>query len=164
VIGSYQIFLSAFILLQALSAIIIVPFNKIIYRINVAVLNKIQRKLFLLSGLLVLVFGGFISLGLHFFYHLDVDSMYYFVGILFAFPAFIYSPIIFLFYRVKKEKEIVIINYFGAAFNLILTLLLVFYGDPFSAVIASAIVQWGMLGWYIYRKKEIINEIKLSDI
>ena len=164
VIGTYQIFLSAFILLQALSAIIITPFNKIIYRISLPVFNKIHRKITLLSILLVLLFGTVISAGLFYFYQLNVAYGYYLAGILFAFPPFVYVPIIYLFYRAGKEKEIMVVNYFGAAFNLGLTLFFVFYGHPFNAIIASAMAQWLMLIWYLYRKKTILHEVELSNL
>ena len=57
-----------------------------------------------------------------------------------------------------------IVNYLGALFNLALTLYFVFYGNPFNAIIASAIAQWLMLVWYIYRKKAIVNEVEMSSL
>lgn len=164
VIATYQIFLSAFILLQSLSAIIIVPFNKILYRISITIFNKVQLKITLLSLVIVSVFGLIISWLLNYLYQLDISIIYYLIGILFAFPPFVYVPIIYLFYRVGKEKEIMIVNYLGALFNLALTLYFVFYGNPFNAIIASAIAQWLMLVWYIYRKKAIVNEVEMSSL
>ncbi len=99
-----------------------------------------------------------------FFYNLDINKGFYIVGILFAYPPFVYVPIIYLFYRVGKEKEIMVVNYIGAGFNLILTLLFVLYGNAFNAIVASAIAQWMMLFWYAYRKKTIINEVEMSRV
>ena len=163
-IASYQLFLSMFILLQSLSSIIFVPFNKIIYRIGIDVFRKIQLKIAILSVLLVVIITPALSLILSSLFHLEINVYFYIIGAFFAFPPFIYVPIIYLFYRVKREKEIMYVNYIGAGSNLLLTFYFVNYGNPFNAVVASALAQWGMLIWYSYRKKGIIHEIKLSSL
>lgn len=164
VVGTYQIFLSAFILIQALSAIIIIPFNKYLYRININLFNQIHQKIVWLGIVSVIVCSVVFIFALKHFYLIEINKIYYLVGALFAFPAFIYVPIIYMFYRVEKEKEVMYVNYIGAFFNLVLTLVFVFYGNPFNAIIASAIAQWGMLGWYVFRKKKIIHEVEMSAV
>lgn len=162
VVGSYQIFLSAFILIQSLSSVIVIPFQKIIYRINTGVFLKFQRKMTLLNLLLVTLSGLAVSGALIYFYELELDWRLYIIGTLFSFPPFIYVPIILLYYRVEKEREVIVVNYAGAIFNLIMTLLLVYSGNPFGAIVASCIAQWIMLFWYLYRKKHIINAVEMS--
>ncbi|MFT6846053.1 MAG: O-antigen/teichoic acid export membrane protein [Flavobacteriales bacterium] len=162
IIGSYQIFLSSFILLQAFSAIIIVPFTNILYRINIQLFNKIFKKLFLASIAFVLIVGCLISWFLLYVFQLDIPYFYFAVGILFAFPPFLYGPIIYQYYRIKKEKEVLIINYLGAFINLIFTFIVVYYNHPFAAIVGGAISQWTMLVWYLKRKKYIWNEIEMS--
>lgn len=163
-IATYQLFFSAFILLQSLSAIIFVPFNKTIYRIGIGSFQRVQVKILLLSTLLILLLTPCICIVLIYFFQLEIDFTFYLFGALFAFPPFIYVPIIYLFYRVKKEKEIMYVNYIGAAFNLLLTYYFVLYGNPYNAIIASVVAQWAMLFWYSYRKKAIIDEIKMSRL
>lgn len=163
-VGSYQIFLSAFILIQALSAVAIVPYNKIIYRIKIAVFNKIQQRISLFGIGIVVVLTLLINLCLKHLYHLEIASIYLIGGAFFAFPIFIYSPIIYLFYRIGKEKQVMVVNYLGAAFNLIFTTILIFYVNAYSAIIASAIAQWLIAFWYLYKRQSIMKELKKPNL
>jgi len=158
-IGSYQIFLSAFILLQSLSAIIIVPFNKILYRMNIQKLNQIQRKILPFSLFLALLGGICISVGLFYFFEMRLGWLYYLFAILFALPAFVYTPVAYFFYRMGREKEIMLIGYVGVAFNLIFSLVFVVYDNPFGTIIPLAIAQWIILFWYSYRKRMLMREL-----
>ena len=69
-----------------------------------------------------------------------------------------------LYYRLKKEKEVIWINYLGAGINLIFTYILIINQNPFGAIIASAATQWLMLIWYNHRKKALIHEVELSNM
>lgn len=163
-IGSYQIFLSAFILLQAFSTLIIVPFTKTLYRININLFAKIHRKMILIGSTVVLLFGFIFSILLIHLFHIDIPIFYFVLGGFFAFPPFVYVPIIYLYYRVGREKEIMYVNYLGAFINLVLTLIFVYYEFPFLAILGSAVTQWIMLVWYLYRKKAIANEVEMSHV
>lgn len=164
VIGTYQIFLSAFILIQSFSSIIIVPFKKMLFRINAQTYNRFQLKVSLLGAVLVVAIGIIVSVILAFYYQLNIDWKFYLVGILLSYPPFVYVPIIFIYYRLKKEKEVIWVNYLGAGFNLIMTLVLVYSGNPFGAIVSSCIAQWMMLFWYSYRKKSLINAVEMSHM
>jgi len=162
--GIYQIFLSSFILLQSISAVIIIPFNKILYRVNEKTFDRLMKKMLLLSIATVIPLGIFTSVILVFIFGFSIQIYYLISGIVFAFPPFIYVPIIYQMYRVNKEKEVVIVNYLGAILNLIITFIFVFKGMPMAAIIGGAIAQWSMLIWYLKRKKAILHEIKMSGM
>ena len=163
-LATFQIFLSAFILLQAFSAIIIMPFNKVLYRINSTTYTKTQRQFLIYSIPTVLVLGTLISFLLIILFQINISWWYFIFGILFAFPPFYYVPIIILYYRLGKEKEVIWINYIGAGINLIFTYILILNHHPYGAIIASAITQWLMLIWYNSRKKALIHEIEMSNL
>ncbi len=163
-LATFQIFLSAFILLQAFSAIIITPFNKVLYRINSKTYTKAQQKFLIYSIPTVLFLGTLISFLLITLFQIHISWWYFVAGILFAFPPFYYVPIIILYYRLKKEKEVIWINYLGAGINLIFTYILIINQNPFGAIIASAATQWLMLIWYNHRKKALIHEVELSNM
>ena len=163
-IGAYQVFLSAFILLQAFSTIIIVPFTKTLYRVNIDIYAKIERKMVLIGAGTVLILGFIFSILLIHLFQLDIPIFYFILGGLFAFPPFVYVPIIYLYYRIGKEKEIMYVNYGGALINLSVTLIFVSFGFPFLAILGSTVTQWAMLVWYVYRKKAIVNEVKMSQV
>lgn len=158
-IASYQIFLSVFILLQAISAIFIIPYNKIIYRINGNTFNRLNRT-FALWGIACVALGVVsIKFIISYFYDIELAPMYYLFGALFAYPSFVYGAIILLLYRINKEKEVMWVGYAGALLNLTSTFICVWYKQPFMAIASSAITQWVLLAWYLFRKKAIISKI-----
>lgn len=161
-IASYQIFLSGFILLQSFSGLITAPFNKVLYRINKETFDKFHKKVYLLGIPFVLFTGLIGSILLFTIFDIHISISFFLAGILFAIPPFIYVPIIFLFYRVNREKEVMYLNYIGAAINLVLTVIFVYQNKPFYAIYASMLAQWGMLIWYLIRKKKVLHEVAVS--
>jgi O-antigen/teichoic acid export membrane protein len=149
-------------LIQSLSAVIIIPYNKHIYRIGISVFTKVQRIVSILGACIVTLLGIIAFFLLPLVFTIDLPPYYYIIGAFFAFPSFVYVPIIFLFYRIKKEREIMWVNYIGAAINLALTFFFVLKGDPMNAILGSAIGQWAILAWYMYRKNTVVNAIKMS--
>lgn len=163
-IASYQLFFSIFILIQSLSVIVITPFNKVLYRIRYVTFNKIHRLSIIFGLLIILLLTPLAIVILSQLFQIQLDIWYYLYGALFVLPSFVYVPIIYLFYRHKKEKEIMIVNYIGAAMNLALTFLFIYIKAPFYAIAGSAFSQWLMLVWYVYRKKTVFYEVTLSDL
>lgn len=159
VIGTYQPLLSVFILIQSLSAVILVPYNKHIYRVGLSVFTKIHRSIALLGILIVTTLAFVAYLLLPLLLKIELPPYYFIVGALFAYPSFIYAPIIYMYYRVHKEREVTWVSYIGAAINLSLTFYFVIEGNPLHAIIGSAIGQWIILAWYSYRKKIIFQAV-----
>lgn len=160
IVGTYQIFFSFFMLLQIVSGAIILTYSKALYRVSMDVFQKTLKKSAGLGALVSIAGSLFIYYILTQFFQLKIPTPYYCIGALFSFPPFIYSFIIMLFYRLKKEREILLINYAGIIINGFITYLFVMNNNAYYAIVSTAVIQWLMLGYYWIRKDKVLNKIQ----
>lgn len=144
-ISEYQIGITAFLLLQSISYLIISPYSKHIYRVNKKVIKKFKRILSITSIPLVL-FGSCITyIILEKVVQLNLPLMFYILGGLSALPTYFFIIDIIMFYRYKKEIILMKINFFAALLNLVLTFILIKYLGISGALLSVFITQCVLL-------------------
>jgi O-antigen/teichoic acid export membrane protein len=92
---------------------------------------------------------------LHYGYNFNLTWDYYLYGTLFVIPIFWYLPYIILLYKHQKERQVMLINFVGAAINLAFTWYLIQHFEAKGALIGSAIAQWFLLAIYLIYKRSI---------
>lgn len=147
-IAKYQLAITAFFLLQSLSYLIIVPFNKHLYRLPSSAIHKIKIKLGYISVPTIVVGTLIIWAILKYIALLNVSTFFYIFGGLASLPIFFYVIDIMLCYRNKKENKILKINVISAVINVALTYYLIdFYGIT-GAIATVFISQLVILTFY----------------
>lgn len=150
-VGQYQVFINFMIYLQSVSAFVLMPFVKGIYRLPYEAVIKIAARLLLLALMLLGPALISIHLLLQWFYHLDLGTDFLVFGGLFVLPTFCYLPIIYALYRLDRQSVVLKINVLGIGGNLLLNLWLLPAVGMVGAVIASAVAQWLMLVAYLWQ-------------
>lgn len=147
-IAEYQLAITAFLLLQSLSYLIILPFNKHIYRLKSKAIKKFKAKLAYIA-IPVVVLGTFcIWILLEKIAKINLPYNFYILGAIASIPTFFFIIDILLFYKNKKESIILKINLIGAFINLILTYNLIEYYGILGAISSVLITQYIILIFY----------------
>ncbi|GAB4515908.1 MAG: hypothetical protein OHK0046_20140 [Anaerolineae bacterium] len=153
-VGRYQVFINLLIYVQATANFILLPFAKSLYRLDAVTTRRIARRLFMLGLLLIppalLLMDGLL-IGL---YDLRYDAAFFLLGGLFALPIYAYLPLIYQLYKLERTGVVLRVNLFGAGMNLVLNLLLLPLMGLSGALLASAVMQWGMLALYLFDMRE----------
>jgi len=153
-VGTYQVLINLFIYLQAFAGFMLIPFAKNIYRLPEASILKLNKKL-LPAGLALLAVGLPASyLVLNRVYGFSLEWPVYGLAALLVLPIFYYLPLIYLFFKRKREKVVVGINALGIAVNLGGNLLLIPAWGIEGALLATATGQWCMAGAYFYGRQK----------
>ncbi len=147
-ISEYQIGITAFLLLQSLAYLIILPFNKHLYRLNKDVIQKIKKQLAYIS--VPVVVTGTISIWfiLEKIAKLDLSLVFYMFGALSSLPTYFYIMNVMLFYKQKKERIIIKISFIAAICNLILSFILIHNYGIIGGVISVFVTQLVVLVFY----------------
>jgi O-antigen/teichoic acid export membrane protein len=148
-VGEYQIFINLMLYLQSVSVFIVGPYVKTVYRLNDDAILKISLRLFGLG--IALTLAGLVASYLVFtlVYEVQYSWQYMALGGLFVLPIFAYLPLIYRLYKLNRTGLVLKANLIGAAVNFILNALLLPHIGSIGAVLASAVVQWGMLVVYL---------------
>ena len=144
-LSEYQLLITAFLMLQAISALVVVPFTKHIYRLPK---NSTIKLKFLLNyiALPLIGIGTFIIwLVLEYIIHLEISLTAYILGGTMTLPSFFYIIDIYEYYKIKQEKKIIIFNFSAAILNFILILLLINTYQFIGILISNCIIQWVLL-------------------
>lgn len=147
-VAEYQVFINLMLYLQALSAYILLPFIKNLYRMPDASIVRLSYRLFGL-GLLILgpammgTYGLLILL-----YDIQYSATFMLLGGLFVLPIYGYIPLIHRLYKNDATRVVLVSNLVGAGTNFVLNLLLIGVMGIAGALLASAVVQWGMMAYY----------------
>jgi O-antigen/teichoic acid export membrane protein len=152
-VGQYQVFINLMIYLQSVSAFILIPFVKSIYRLGYRSIQKMSVRLFGLGLLMLAPALWLIHLMLTYIYQFSLSPHFLLAGGLFVLPIYFYLPIIYALYKTDRETVVLKINIIGTALNFGLNLLLLPRVGMIGAVIASAISQWAMLVAYLMQNK-----------
>jgi len=152
-VGQYQVFINLMIYLQSVSAFILIPFVKSIYRLGYTSIQRISVRLFGLGLLMLLPALVLVQLMLAYIYQFTLSPYFLVAGGLFVLPIYFYLPIIYALYKADQQLTVLKINIIGAGLNFGLNLLLLPSIGMIGAVIASAISQWVMLAAYLMQHK-----------
>lgn len=147
-VAEYQVFINLMLYLQALSAFILLPYVKTLYRMPDDSILRISVRLFVLGIGLVIPATLLADALLYTLYDIQYSAVFMLLGGLFVLPIYGYIPLIHRLYKNDATRIVLGVNICGAAFNLALNLLLLPIIGILGAIIASAVVQWGMLIYY----------------
>jgi len=153
ILSEYQLLITAFLMLQALSAFITVPFTKHIYRLPDSTVVKIQKKIYLLAIPLVVTGSFAIWVLMEKIVKLNLDFEYYFLGCIIALPSYYYVLDVIKLLKTHEEKKIILINSFGGVLNLILIFIFIEPYGMYGVLISVCISQWSILLLYKSIKK-----------
>lgn len=148
-IGQYQVFINLMLYVQAVPNFIMIPFVKNLYRLPDSAIHKIAIRLFALGVLVCLPATALIAAVLRNVYHLEFSPLFMLAGALFVLPIYGYLPLIYRLYKNDGQALVLWVNLAGAGANLLLNLILLPVLGITAAILASALVQWGMLGIYL---------------
>jgi O-antigen/teichoic acid export membrane protein len=157
-VGQYQVLTTFLIYLQSISAFILMPFVKNLYRLGYRAILALSAKLFVFGALLLLPALAVIQLVLRVHYRFDFPLHFVVVGGVFALPVYFYLPIIYALYKAGAQSIVVKINGFGIAVNLLLSLLLLPRVGIIGALTAAAVAQWAMFAAYLLQSRAIRDE------
>ena len=144
-LSEYQILITAFLMLQALSAYITIPFTKHVYRVSEEVVQKIKHKLYIVSLPLTILGGFIIWFVMEYIVVLGFSYEYYILGGLIALPCYFYTLNIMELMKNHKERIIIYISFFGVFVNISLIFLLIENYEIFGVLLSVCITQWMVL-------------------
>lgn len=141
-LSEYQLFITAFLMLQALSAFLITPINKHLFRLPEVSIKKIKNKMAIIAFPIVLISSVFIWLLLEVIIDLSFPYYFYFVGGFTAIPTFYYIIDIFQLYRNDEEKTVVKFSFILILINIISMVFFIPLFDIFGVLISICVSQW----------------------
>jgi O-antigen/teichoic acid export membrane protein len=147
-IAEYQLGITAFLLLQSLSYLIILPFNKHIYRLKPISIQKIKNKLAYISIPLIVLGSFFIWILLEHIAKINLLTEFYVLGAFASIPNFFYILDVLLLYKNKKENIILKISLVGSFMNLVLSYNLIEFYGILGAITSVLITQYIVLIFY----------------
>jgi len=152
-LSEYQLLITAFLMLQSLGGLIIIPFTKHIYRTSDATIHKIQKILYLIAIPLVTIGTLGIWIIMEQFVQLNLNYTFYILGSLIALPSFFYTIDIMMLMRVHQERRVITITLIGFLISFILILLLIQEYQIFGVLLSICISQFIILT--IYKTKRV---------
>jgi O-antigen/teichoic acid export membrane protein len=148
-VGHYQIYTNQMIYVQSVSAFVLVPFVKSLYRLSYRTILALSLKLGLVGVAVAAVGVPAAALVLHYVYALDFALPYFAAGVLFVLPIYFYLPIIYALFKVDKALWVVAANVLGVLLSLALNLWWLPIFGALGAAWASAATQWALLLLYL---------------
>ncbi len=167
-VGQYQVFINLMIYAQSISAFILVPFIKTIYRLNNQAILKMSSRLFLLGCVLVIPLLGLAHVVITYLYGFELPLPMLISGGLFVIPIYFYLPTIYALYKTNVQWQVIVVNLVGLGMNFLLNLWLVPRVGSLGAMIGSAAAQWAM--WLVYLwlsrgiRDEVIHEAAVPEL
>jgi O-antigen/teichoic acid export membrane protein len=150
ILASYQIFISAFLMLQAISVILINPFTKHLYRLPNITLKNIKNLLGLFSFPLSIIGSITIWYVLEWILHLKIKTCYYFLACISSLPSYFYIMNIYNLYKKNDEKKVMTINFVTGVSNLILAIILIQFYQVLGILISIIVTQ--ILQLYLFKR------------
>ena len=124
-LSSYQLFSTSFLMLQALSALMLLPYNKHFYRLNQVTIDAIQRKIAIISIPIALIGTVAIWLLLSFLVGINFPIYYYLFGFFTVIPHYLTAIDYLKLKRENQEKRIAALNIIGFLSTLLTSVLLI---------------------------------------
>jgi O-antigen/teichoic acid export membrane protein len=148
-VGQYQVFLSLLLYLQAIANFILQPYVKSIYRLDETIIWKIALQLFGLGWLLIVPAMLAVAWVLATLYGFNPPPSFIVLGGLYVLPIFFDLPIIYALYKADRTATVISVNLTGFTLNLLLNIWLLPRVGLVGAILASAIVHWGVFAFYL---------------
>jgi len=152
-LAQYQILITAYMMLGGISAFILHPFSKHIYRINQLALTKIRKLLVLVGVPIVFVGSAMVWFFLNTYTVVRFDMEIYIVMTFASLPPFLFIADIFSCYKLHQEMKVMWINFFGAAIIFILAIVLIPTYGIFGATLGICTTNW--LTLILYKTNKI---------
>ncbi len=149
-VGEYQVFINLMIYLQAVSNFILLPYIRNVYRMDDRLIFKIALRLFALGVLIVIPALLAAAWLLAAVYQMTFSTAFLLMGGAFALPIYAYLPLIYRLYKREAQNTVLWVNLAGAVCNVIMNIILLPRLGIMGAIVASAIMQWGMLAYYLW--------------
>ena len=157
-VGQYQVFINLMLYLQSISAFILMPFAKTIYRLDTTTIARMSIRLLAL-GIAIVVPGLVLAYAV--LIHLSqyaVPPAAMVLGGLMVLPSYFYLPIIYSFFRANRQIVVLAVNLIGIAASLALSVSLLPRIGMAGALTASAASQWLMLAIYVVWGRRLRNQ------
>ena len=147
-LSEYQLLITAFLMLRAIAAFMLIPFTKHIFRLQPQNIKNLKR-LLTYSALPIVAFGTFcIYIVLEKIVGLNIDWSIYILGGLSSLPYYFFAIDIMEFYKKKEEKKVMKLIFTGAFFNIFLIVLLIDKYQIHGVFMAICLTQLLMLFLY----------------
>jgi O-antigen/teichoic acid export membrane protein len=153
--GQYQVFMNLMLYLQALAQFILLPYLKSVYRLEDSSIYKLARRLFIFGTLIlppVLIGADLLFKQL---YDIQYTTEFIILGGLFVLPLYGYLPLIHRLYKRDEQIRVLWANVISAAGNFTLNLILLPRMGITGALLASAVMQWFLLAYYLWISSSI---------
>jgi O-antigen/teichoic acid export membrane protein len=155
-VGQYQVLTGLLLYIQSLANFILLPFVKLIYRLEAAVIHKISLRLFLVGLLLVppaVLLTGWL---LRHVYQFDVSPLLLLVGGLHVLPIFYTLPIIYALYKADLQRQVLLVNAVNVALNLVLNIVWIPRWGLLGALLSTALTSWLTFLFYASRRRPLL--------
>lgn len=157
-VGQYQVFINLMIYVQSISAFVLVPFIKSIYRLSNTAVLRLSARLFMLGCAIILPALAATYLVITRVYGFELSGWMLVAGGLFVLPIYFYLPIIYVLYKTDVQWMVIWVNLFGLAVNFGLNIWFVPRLGGLGAMIGSAVAQWVMLAVYLWQSRVISRQ------
>ncbi|MBE2197664.1 MAG: hypothetical protein IAE79_03570 [Anaerolinea sp.] len=154
-VGTYQVFSSFLLYVQALAGFVVLPFVKTIYRLPYTAIRPMARSLFGLGCLIVPAAMIALSFLLSRLYGILLPSTFFWLGGLAVLPIFYYLPIIYALYKAEKQTTVLLVNLLGIVSALLLNLTLLPRLGLIGAIGAMALIKWLALLIYDWQGRRL---------
>lgn len=141
-LSKYQILLNFLFLAQMISAFIINPFLKNIYRLKDKTTESLHRKFFIFGWFFSIILILFTYVVITYIYNLEFTLLQYGFAYLFTVPLFLHLLLINEFYKKNKQKEVVIIATLIVFPQLFIGYFSIKKWNVDAALILKATTQW----------------------
>ncbi|WBX71658.1 hypothetical protein [Tenacibaculum retecalamus] len=154
-LGEYQIISSFFIFSQSIITILLFPYIKNIYRINIKSIKKIRFQIAFLGVFFNSIITLIIAYCLENYFDITLTPFEYLIGFFIGYPTYIYSIKILELFKFNKERKVVIISIIGLFLNLILSIIFLFLDlNTLGVLLANAITQIMTMFFYSFLFKK----------
>lgn len=147
-LGRYQILMNLVIYVQSISALLLTPFIKNIYRLPPKSFQKLLIRFSLLGLCISLLFLPFFWLIFHYFYLFDWKTSHYIAMFLLCFPMYGTLPLIYRMYKMGEEQKVMYLNFGGTVILVLICLFAMPHYGIAGGLWAAVITQW--LTWATY--------------
>jgi len=152
-LADYQIVSGFLIFTQSIATILVLPYVKNVYRMQVASIVKLNR----LVGFSGLFINAFVLLAvvivLQLFFEINLSTFQIILAYLIGFPSYFYALRVYYLFSNGKEKKVLIVSVWSLLVNLTLSVVLLYFRWGITgALIANGVAQLVCLILYFQHK------------
>lgn len=161
-LGRYQALMNFLIQLQALSAMLLIPFLPALYRMPRAAVLRLALRLFVVGLAIAITALPGVQVALTLLYGFTPAPGLLLLGGLFVLPPFFYGVLVYLHFKTDRQSDVVRITCVGIALNTGLSLLLLPQLGMIGGLAAATAAQWFLLG--IYAVRELSMRVRAPSV